>query len=201
MGAGDSRDSTKSSTKNESKDTPKESPTSSPKSFAKDSPKGFPKGFRKGFNDHYVRTYGDLLFDLCEAVLWNPLPCSNCFSLYSEKSTFRFAISHLLDLRTELGSEDCLQATAPFLQRYGYQVSPDEQIRLDANESVSTRLKQFGSYFHRLNAEDQLLLLLKDKYGIPYFEIANAMGTPEGTLKVRRQQALRTLEEWLWNSR
>lgn len=201
MGAGDSRDSTKSSTKNESKDTPKESPTSSPKSFAKDSPKGFPKGFRKGFNDHYVRTYGDLLFDLCEAVLWNPLHAQIAFRsiLKKVRSGLRFHTYSTFERSWVL--KIAYKRLLHFSERYGYQVSPDEQIRLDANESVSTRLKQFGSYFHRLNAEDQLLLLLKDKYGIPYFEIANAMGTPEGTLKVRRQQALRTLEEWLWNSR
>jgi DNA-directed RNA polymerase specialized sigma24 family protein len=79
-------------------------------------------------------------------------------------------------------------------------VTSQEQITLDASGNVSIRLKQFDLYFHRLIPEDQILLLLKDKYGIPYPEIATAMGIPEESLKIKRQQALRTLEEWLWSS-
>jgi DNA-directed RNA polymerase specialized sigma24 family protein len=48
--------------------------------------------------------------------------------------------------------------------------------------------------------EDQILLLLRDKHGIPYSEIASALRSPEESLKVKRQQALRTLEEWLWDN-
>ena len=79
-------------------------------------------------------------------------------------------------------------------------VTPEEQIRLDAMEKISARLKNFDHYFHRLRPEDQILLLLRDKYGLDYAEIAAAMGLPEGSLKTRRSQALRALDEWLWDA-
>ena len=82
--------------------------------------------------------------------------------------------------------------------RYARKLTPPEQIELDAVESVTHRLKQFDSFFHRLSVEDQMLLLLRDEYGVPFPEIATAMGAPEGSLKTRRSQALRTLEDWLW---
>ncbi len=74
-------------------------------------------------------------------------------------------------------------------------------MKRDKTESVSGRLENFNAYFHRLSAKDQILLILKDKYDIPYTEIAAALSIPAGSLKVRRQQALKTLEEWLWNNR
>ena len=151
--------------------------------------------------DHFVRSYGDLLFDLCESVLQSPEYAQIVFrsilrkirhgsrfekySGYERSWVLRIACDKLLHL--------CHQRTHP--------ISIEDQIKLDANEQVSLRLKQFNSYLRRLMPEDQILLLLRDKYGIPYPEIATAMTIPEDSLKIRRQQALRTLEEWLWNSK
>src|SRR5262249_26231928 len=58
--------------------------------------------------------------------------------------------------------------------------------------------RKLEHYFHRLSTEEQILLLFRDKYGLPYTEISNATGLPEESIKVRRQQALRALEEWVW---
>lgn len=152
------------------------------------------------FVDHVVRLYGDLLFDLCESVLWSPSNAqlafravlkairaarpSNAYQEYERAWVLKVACD---ELRT-------------FARRHGRRLTPAEQVLLDASSlNVGARLKQFDSYFHRLDTEDQLLLLLRDKYGLPYPEIEAAMGAPEGSLKIRRQQALRTLEEWLWD--
>src|SRR5690349_3809978 len=54
-----------------------------------------------------------------------------------------------------------------FCNQTQYQVSPEEQIKLDRNGTISNRLKEFNSYFHRLLPEDQIFLLLKDKHKIP----------------------------------
>jgi DNA-directed RNA polymerase specialized sigma24 family protein len=83
-------------------------------------------------------------------------------------------------------------------ERHARKLTPSEQIELDSFENVPNRLKKFDSFFHRLTIEDQFLLLLKDKYGIPMAEIATALGTPEASLKLRRAQALRALDDWLW---
>jgi len=76
-----------------------------------------------------------------------------------------------------------------------------KQIKWDVQGSVPTRLKQFSLYLGRLSPEDQLLLLLKDKHQIPYPDISAALGIPEGSLKIKRQQALMCLSEWLWKKR
>jgi DNA-directed RNA polymerase specialized sigma24 family protein len=151
--------------------------------------------------DHIVQAYGDLVFDLCDSILWSPSHTQIAFrsilkkarsigrfqkfSNYERSWVLRIACSKLLVLH----------------EKYGHSISLQEQIKMNANANLSYKLKQFKFYFHRLAVEDQILLFLKDKYDIPYFEISTALAIPEGSLKIRRQQALRTLEEWLWNSR
>lgn len=149
--------------------------------------------------EQLIQRYGDLIFDLCESVLWSSQNAHLAFrqiakelqkrsshetySHYERAWILRIAVNHLQS----------------FARKYARQPTPAEKIELDSNENVSRRIHHFNSYFHRLSIEDQIVLLLKDKFGVPYPEIASAMGLPEGSLKIRRQQALRTLEEWLWD--
>jgi DNA-directed RNA polymerase specialized sigma24 family protein len=150
--------------------------------------------------DYFVRSYGDLIFDLCETLISTPLNAQIAFRsiLKKLKSGSRFHQFHqhergwVLRITCEKLLELC--------RHHGRRITPEEQINLDSNDHLSVRLKQFDIFFRRLMPEDQILLILKDKYGIAYSEIATAMATPEGSLKVRRQQALRTLEEWLWKT-
>ena len=86
-----------------------------------------------------------------------------------------------------------------FSEKHHLQQSNEERLQTDTGMPTSARLKNFESYFQRLHTDDQILFLLKDKYGLTYSEIATTMGIPENSLKMRRQQALRTLEEWLWD--
>lgn len=148
-----------------------------------------------------VRLYGDMVFDLCESVLWSPANAQLAFR------------SILKDLRKRRPSNlyeshqrawilrVAVDRLRVFAARNKPQISASEQIELDANPDPNDRLRRFDRYFHRLLLEEQILLLLKDKYGIPYPEIAAATGIPEGSLKVQRQQALLALEEWLWEVR
>lgn len=149
--------------------------------------------------DPIVQQYGDLVFDLCESILWSPINAqvafrailksirkgldSNQYNRYERSWLLKIACSHLRVLS----------------DRHGRKITASQRIELDSNPSLQTRLKNFDYYFHRLQTDDQLLLLLRDKYGIPYSEISSAMGIPEGSIRVMRQQALRALEEWLWN--
>ena len=145
-----------------------------------------------------IQTYGDLLYDLCENILWSPSAAPLAFRAV------------LLDIKKRRHHENFKDYERAWIIRTAYEkltrlsatqgrrLTPSEQIMLDSTFKVDARLKQFDSYFHRLSTAEQLLLLLRDKYGIPYPEIAAATGLPEDSLKMRRQQALRTLEEWLW---
>ena len=145
-----------------------------------------------------IQTYGDLLYDLCENILWSPSAAPRAFRAVLLEIKKRRHHENFKDyerawiIRTAYEKLSSLSATQ------GRRLTPSEQIMLDSTFKVDARLKQFDSYFHRLSTSEQLLLLLRDKYGIPYPEIAAATGLPEDSLKMRRQQALRTLEEWLW---
>lgn len=148
--------------------------------------------------DHFVDSYGDLIFDLCNSLLSSPTNAQIAFrsilkkiksgsrfqkySIYERSWVLRIACDRLLALS----------------QHHGYEITPQEQIQLDAQSLLIHRLKQFTVFFHRLLPEDQILLLLKDKHGIPLKEIATAMAIPVEALKIRRIQALRSIEGWLW---
>lgn len=151
--------------------------------------------------DSLVHSYGDLLFDLCQSVLPSPSQARSAFraillELRGSRETREFKeYGRAWVLRTA-----CLRLRAHTTQ-FQRKLSSAERIELDAASNLSLRLKLFDSYFQRLNTEDQLLLLFRDKYGLPYPEIAAAMETPESSLKMRRQQALRCLEEWIWEQK
>ncbi len=143
---------------------------------------------------YFVRTYGDLLFDLCQEILNNSLQA-------------QFAFRSIL---RKIRHHNRFQKYSHFERSWVLRIACDKLIhlshqnsipKLEENESITARLKQLPSYFQRLLPEDQILLLLRDKHKIPYPEIATAMAIPEGSLKIRRQLALRTLEEWIWNSK
>jgi RNA polymerase sigma factor (sigma-70 family) len=147
--------------------------------------------------DRIVQLYGDLIFDLCESVLWDP---------HEAQTVFRAVLK---DIRTALRGNRYTDYERPWILRIAFErlrkvsrqsrkVTASEQIQMDASQNVAARLKQFEMYFHRLATEDQMLLLLRDKYGLPYPEIASAIGLPEGSLKQQRQQALRSLDDWIW---
>ncbi len=159
------------------------------------------QGQDKRFNtiDRVVQLYGDLLFDLCESILWSSSSAQSAFQVVlkeiRQQSLRQAAFEHYE--RAWVLRIAC-EKLRILVQKQGRRLSPSEQIMLDATLDNKTRLEHFDSYFHRLPTEDQFLLLFRDKYGLPYSEIASAMALPEGSLKTKRQQAFRALEEWLW---
>jgi DNA-directed RNA polymerase specialized sigma24 family protein len=149
--------------------------------------------------EYFVQSYGDLLFDLCQSLLASPIHAQVAFKSIIKKmrAERRHQKFHTYE-RSWILKIAC-DSLLKFCREGGHHVSPEEQIKLDSNENLKTRFKEFESYFHLLMPEDQLLLLLRDKLKLPFSEISAAMTIPEGSLKIRRQQALRALEEWLWN--
>lgn len=148
--------------------------------------------------ENIVKHYGDLLFDLCESILWSPSAARVAFRAIIAEIKKRREGETFVDFeRAWVLNVACNKLRAQ-AERHGRKLTPSEQIELDSLLDAPGRLKKFDSFFHRLSLEDQFLLLLKDKYGIPMAEIASALGLPEGSLKLRRAQALRAMEDWLW---
>ena len=148
----------------------------------------------------YIDTYGDLLFDLCQSLLLNSGHAQLAFRSIIKKlrSSARFNryVVYERSWILKIGAEQLLS----LLKQQSLAVSPEQQIELDAKKQVMGDLESFDFYFSRLRSDSQLLLLLKDKHHLPYADIADALGIPVDSLKLQRQQALRTLEEWLWTS-
>lgn len=150
--------------------------------------------------EHVVHLYGDLIFDLCDSVLWSSTAAHQAFrTIFKDIRKHRPSDPYLDNERAWVLHLACRNLKR-LNRKIGRHLTASEQVMLDAIQEVPSRLGQFDSYFHRLILDDQLVLILRDKYGLPYSEMASALGVPEGSLKVRRQQALRTLEEWLWQS-
>jgi DNA-directed RNA polymerase specialized sigma24 family protein len=148
--------------------------------------------------ENIVKQYGDLLFDLCESVLWNASSARQVFrSIMGEVKKRHANEAYVNFKRAWILNIACEKLRSVFELR-ARKLTPSEQIELDSIDSAQGRLKKFDSFFHRLGIEDQLLILLKDKYGIPMPEIATALGVPENSLKLRRAQALRAMEDWIW---
>lgn len=147
-----------------------------------------------------VDEYGDLIFDLCVSVLDDPVQAQfafrtllkqarkehkgNGYSRYRRAWILKITNRHLQALIRRQG---------------GKAISPREETDL-AEAASEVRLNHIEHYLHRLSLEDRMMILLRDKYGLPYDEIAMAMDLPEPSLKVRREQVLRTLEGWIWET-
>ncbi len=150
-----------------------------------------------------VQSYGDLLFDLCESVLWSPVNAQVAFRAMVQE--IRRSQKNSVEARFERFERAWVLRLAcdrlrSFADRHARRITPSEQLELDSQNTASARLHHFDHYFHRLSTEDQLLLLLKDKHGLPLTEIEAALGAPSASLKIRHQQALRALEEWIWDT-
>lgn len=149
-------------------------------------------------HEHLVTRYGDLVYDFCHSTLRNTAHAHAAFrQIFREVQKTHVKNAYTAYERAWVLRISSRRLLALLSQRESKQ-APAEQIELDSNPNVAARLKNFDFYFHRLESEDQVLLLFRDKYGLPFTEIATALGVPEDSLKIRRQQALRRLEEWVW---
>lgn len=139
-----------------------------------------------------------MLLDLSSSILWSQTEGRKIVRQVLEK--LQKQSRHLQPERYQRAW--VLQNACQLLQKTAIKstrtLTPSEQAMVDSIKEPTERLVQLESYFHRLHLNEQILLLLRDKYGIPYPEIAIAMHMPEDSLKVMRQQALETLERWVW---
>ncbi len=147
-----------------------------------------------------VEQYGDLIFDLCESLLWS----SNSAQIAFRKILKEIKQTPKAHLYSQHERAWVLKITMEKLTHFGKKharrLSSSEQFMLDAALDVPSRLKRFDFYFHRLPMEDQALLLFQDKFKISAQETSAAMGISEDSLKTKRQLALRALDEWIWKT-
>ncbi len=155
---------------------------------------------RRNSVDYFVSKYGDLIFDLCESVLWNPTYAQLAFRAILKALRSGVRLNSFVKYERSWVLKVTCEKLIALVRQQDFTASAQQQIQLDAKEDTEHRIKNFEFYFHRLKPEAQLLMLLKDKHQISDLEIASALGTPLEALKVQRQQSLKTLEEWLWNT-
>lgn len=158
------------------------------------------KSKSKDWIDQVIATYGDLLYDLCQSMLWTQAGAPYAYrailkALKREgRSRDRFAkYERAWVFHVAFRELKRMSRKSPLT------LTPAEQVMLDSNPDPKARLRHFDSYFHRLPIESQFLIILKDKYGVPLSEIAAALELPEPSVKLQRLQSLRLLESWVWS--
>lgn len=150
-----------------------------------------------------VEKYGDLIFDLALTVLWRQKEAEvvtvQIFrtlrrNFKNQNHNYQeFERAYVLKIACEHLEAHARKALKP--------MSSAEKVMTDQENQIENRLRAFDVFFHRLSVPEQILLILRDKYGLPYTEIAASMSTPEDTLCTMRSQALKTLEDRIWNEK
>jgi DNA-directed RNA polymerase specialized sigma24 family protein len=149
--------------------------------------------------DRIVTTYGDLLYDFCQSLLWSPADAPDAYRLILRRLNRKRKTETFVKYERPWILQIAFHELRGMKRRSPRFLTPAEQVMLDSNPDPKARLRFFDSYFHRLSIEAQLLLLLKDKYGIPLSEVSAILELPEESARLQRLQALRLLESWIWS--
>lgn len=145
-----------------------------------------------------VATYGDLLYDLCQSMLWSPADAPYAFRSILRTLNRRWKNERFEKYERPWILQIAFHELRGMRRKSSRFLTPAEQVMLDSNPEPRARLRFFDSYFHRLPIESQLLLVLRDKYGIPLSEVAAVLELPEASARLQRLQALRLLESWIY---
>ena len=148
--------------------------------------------------DGVVLTYGDLLYDLCQTMLWSPADAPDAYRSILRTLTRRRRIERFDRYERPWILQIAFRELRGMKKRSPRLLTPAEQVMLDSNPDPRARLRFIDSYFHRLPIESQCLLILRDKYGIPLSEVSSVLELPEASARLQRLQALRTLESWIY---
>src|SRR5437588_583247 len=97
--------------------------------------------------DHIVRCYGDLLFDLCESILWSPSNAQVAFRAILKQIKRGLSTHAFTDHQRAWVLRVACDQLRAFSQQHGRRLTSSEQINLDSTQHISNRLKQFDSYF------------------------------------------------------
>lgn len=136
------------------------------------------------------------LEDLCHQLFPDPLDAQKAFKTVA-KRLVKNPIEESPYQKSWILKAVC-QELIPCLRQQSIFLAQAQKEMQEVGASGEWRREQFLIYLHRLMPEDQLILLLRDRYGATNAEVAFALELPLGTLKLRRQFALLCLESWLW---
>lgn len=146
-----------------------------------------------------VEAYGDLIYDLAVTVLGDPVQGQFAFRAVAKKlkrrarKTYdRYERAWALKIIIEHLRNVNRRAAIPRAQRAA--AAGEAMTKLPSAQ----RLEKLPLFLTRLSFDDQILVLLRDKFSVPYEDIAAATDVPVASLKLRREQILRTLEGWIW---
>lgn len=146
---------------------------------------------------HFVQTYGDLIFDLSDSLLQDPKRTqSACRAILKQVNLQRRLENYIVYERAWILQITCQQLLVHYAQSRSLS-SLEDQAQSDSSESAQIRLQSLPLYLSRLKPEEQMVLLLKEKHEISFEDIAMGLSIPPSSLKLKRDQSLRTLECWL----
>ena len=149
--------------------------------------------------DRVHKTYGDVLYDLCQGLLWSQADAPEAYRTILRTLKRQALLGRYEKHERSWIFQIAFKELKKLSKRTHRLLTPAEQVMLDSNPDPKARLRFFDSYFHRLSVESQFILLLRDKYGFPMEEIASALESPEESLKLQRLSAFRQLESWIWS--
>lgn len=150
--------------------------------------------------DRIHRTYGDILYDLCQNLLWSTADAPDAYRTILRTLKRQALLGRYEKYERAWVFQIAFKELKKLARRTHRELTPAEQVMLDSNPDPKARMRFFDSYFHRLTPESQFILLLRDKYGFPMEEIASALEAPEESMKLQRLLAFRQLQAWIWSN-
>lgn len=146
---------------------------------------------------------GDLIFDLCISMIEDPNKANHTFTAILKEIRNQIESSSVISYQRmwilRIATHHLLRISKPVdrskTENEAHKQHPSQQHLFPQKPQQ----QQFEMIFKKLPRLDQLMFLLKEKHKIPIFEISGALDLPTETIKTKRQQALRTIEDWIWN--
>jgi hypothetical protein len=147
--------------------------------------------------DYLIQSYGEIIYSLCiinsksdeiksifRSILKKLLSKQSIFKNSKMERSIVLKISCLILIENKKNNKKVI-----------------DYKKLWFDEKKQTEQEIFYFYFDQLDTEEKIILFLREKYKIQFFEIATALFFPEGTIKIKRQQAFEKLEEYLWRKK
>lgn len=144
--------------------------------------------------EQLIKTYEDLIFDICKTILKKSINVNTVFRSILKKIRKTYYKSNYIQYERSWILRIIYKQLLDFYKCYGKRI-------LELNERKQENNDSFEFFFSLLSLEDQLLLLLKNKFKIPFSEISSAFLISEDSIKVKYQLALHTIEERMWSKK
>jgi DNA-directed RNA polymerase specialized sigma24 family protein len=147
---------------------------------------------------HWTEAYGDLTYDIVASLLWNSPQTPQVFQSILKRARRSYVRPAFQKYERAWFLHHAYQVLRTAYRKWGPKLTPSEMLMLDSSQTLNTKFRHFDSFFHRLPFHEQFLLLLRDKHGLEFEEIAMVLGKPPRTLELERNQALEALQSWIW---